>query len=66
MDQFFLKFLGEGGFQVASSYAAFWAYRPSELPGSTGHTLGPANLVKADILFHFLTEKADTVRKLHP
>ena len=40
---------------TVSSYDAFLAYHPSDVPGAGGHSLGNANAVKADVLFRFLT-----------
>jgi hypothetical protein len=45
--------LGDGT-KVASSTRAFLHYRPSQVPGANGHSLGNANRVKADVLFEFL------------
>lgn len=46
--------LGQGT-PVGSSMRAFLAYRPSQMPGASGHSIGNANGVKADALFDFLT-----------
>ena len=45
--------LGEG-VPVASSTRAYLHYRPSQMPGAAGHSVGNANRVKADVLFDFL------------
>lgn len=42
------------GVPVASSTRAFLAHRPSQMPGASGHAVGNANRVKADVLFAFL------------
>ena len=42
------------GTPVASSTRAFLHYRPSQMPGADGHSLGNANRVKADVLFEYL------------
>lgn len=42
------------GTPVASSVRAFLPYRPSQMPGASGHSIGNANRVKADALFDFL------------
>lgn len=54
MNRTFLTWLGDPT-PAISSYDALWAYRPSEVPGAAGHSLGPANVVKADVLFTFLS-----------
>lgn len=45
--------LGQGT-PVGSSVRAFLPYRPSQMPGASGHSSGNANRVKADALFDFL------------
>jgi lysophospholipase L1-like esterase len=40
---------------VGSSVRAFIPYRPSQMPGANGHSIGNANRVKADALFEFIT-----------
>lgn len=42
------------GVPVTSSTRAFLHYRPSQMPGAGGHSVGNANRVKADVLFTFL------------
>lgn len=42
------------GTPVASSTRAFLHYRPSQMPGAGLHSIGNANRVKADALFHSL------------
>ncbi len=54
MNQTFLNLLSDPT-PVVSSYDAFWAYHSSEVPHAGEHSLGPANVVKADVLFTFLT-----------
>ena len=39
---------------VVSSWREFLYYHPSQMPGAAGHSLGNANLVKAQALFDFL------------
>ena len=46
--------LGQGT-PVGSSVRAFLPYRPSQMPGASGHSTGNANRVKADSLFEMLT-----------
>jgi len=45
--------LGQGT-KVSSSVRAYLHYRPSQMPGARGHSMGNANVVKADALFDFL------------
>lgn len=45
------------GVPVASSTRAFLAHRPSQMPGASGHAVGNANRVKADVLFAFLRDE---------
>jgi hypothetical protein len=45
------------GTPVASSTRAFLHYRPSQMPGASGHSIGNANRVKADALFEALRAK---------
>jgi lysophospholipase L1-like esterase len=47
------KILGKGA-PVTGSVRAFLRYRPSQMPGASGHSIGNANRVKADALFEFL------------
>lgn len=42
------------GTPVASTTRAFLHYRPSQMPGASGHSWGNANRVKADALFAYL------------
>ncbi|MFA6078628.1 MAG: SGNH/GDSL hydrolase family protein [Candidatus Omnitrophota bacterium] len=53
MNDFFVHLFNKD-FPTVSSYDAFWSYKPSEVPGSDGHSLGAANKVKADVLSDFL------------
>jgi lysophospholipase L1-like esterase len=46
--------LGQGT-PVGSSVRAFLQYRPSQMPGASGHSFGNSNRVKADALFDFVT-----------
>jgi hypothetical protein len=52
-DAVLLEVLGRGS-PAASSTRAFLHRRPSQMPGSYGHSLGNANKVKADVLFDYL------------
>lgn len=42
------------GVPTVSSIRAFLRYRPSQMPGASGHSVGNANRVKADVLFEYL------------
>ena len=46
--------LGDGT-PVGSSVREFLQYRPSQMPGASGHAFGNSNRVKADALFKFLS-----------
>jgi len=48
--------LGQGT-PVVSSARAFLHHRPSQMPVAAGHSLGNANVVKANVLFKFLSEQ---------
>ena len=50
-----LEVLGQGT-PAVSSTRAFLHYRPSQMPAASGHSLGNANRVKADVLFEFLRD----------
>jgi hypothetical protein len=54
-DRLYLRVLGDG-MQAISSYDAFLHTRPSQMPNADGHSIGNANVVKADVLFGFLSE----------
>jgi hypothetical protein len=47
------RILGDGT-PVGGSLHAFLPYRPSQMPGASGHSIGNANRVKADALFELL------------
>ena len=44
------------GTPAVSSLPEFLHYRPSEMPAAAGHSLGNANLVKANVLFAYLRD----------
>jgi len=56
VDRFYASVLGDG-IPIVSSYEAFMHTRPSQMPGATAHSLGNANVVKADVLFEFLRDR---------
>ena len=53
-DEEALRAILENGTPVGSSVRAFLPYRPSQMPGASGHSIGNANQVKARALFEFL------------
>ena len=55
LNRFYLSILAAGT-PTVSAYDAFRPLRPSQMPDASGHSLGNANLVKADVLFAFLRE----------
>jgi GDSL-like Lipase/Acylhydrolase family len=54
-DRLYLRVLGDG-MPAISSYHAFLHTRPSQMPNADGHSIGNSNVVKADVLFGFLSE----------
>jgi GDSL-like Lipase/Acylhydrolase family len=55
LNRFYLNILSDGTAAV-SAYDAFLPLRPSQMPDASGHSLGNANVVKADVLFAFLRD----------
>jgi hypothetical protein len=55
LNRFYLDLLGAGT-PAVSPYDAFRRVRPSQMPLATGHALGNANAVKADVLFAHLRD----------
>lgn len=55
-DAALLEVLGRGT-PAVSSWHEFLYYRPSQMPGAAGHSLGNANVVKAQTLFRFLRDR---------
>jgi hypothetical protein len=53
-DEAALRAILGNGTPVGSSVRAFLPYRPSQMPGASGHSIGNANQVKARALFEFL------------
>ena len=51
-----LELLGDGT-PAVSSLRRYLHHRPSQMPGSGGHSVGNANRVKADVLFEFLRDQ---------
>jgi hypothetical protein len=54
-DEALREVLGRGT-PVVSSWSEFLYYHPSQMPAAAGHSLGNANLVKAQALFDFLRD----------
>lgn len=57
-DEASLRAVLGAGTPVGSSVRAFLPYRPTQMPGASGHSIGNANRVKAEALFEFLRESA--------
>lgn len=55
-DDAILDVLGDGT-PAVSSTRAFLHHRPSQMPLASGHSLGNANRVKADVLFAYLSTR---------
>jgi len=53
VDALYTRILSDGT-PVVSSYDAFLHMRPSQMPNAAGHSIGNANVVKANVLFEFL------------
>lgn len=56
-DEAALRQILGNGTPVSSSVRAFLGYRPSQMPGASGHSYGNSNRVKADALFDFVTRE---------
>ena len=56
-DRFFVAAFASAGLPVVSPHDAFLRYRPSQMPNASGHSVGNANAVKADVLFAFLRDR---------
>ena len=65
MNNWFMKIMGKGT-PVLSSYDTFWSYNVSEVPGAWHHSLEAANMVKADILFKFISNYLIKMDKVKP
>jgi len=55
LNAFYMKYLGDGT-PAVSIYDAFRRLRPSQMPFASGHALGNANAVKAEVLFRYLRD----------
>ena len=58
----FMRIMGDGT-PVFSVFDTFLHRRPSQMPGATAHSLGNANMTKAEALFAYLT--AELFPRLH-
>jgi hypothetical protein len=56
IDHFYLRLMSAGT-PARSTYDAFLHVRPSQMPNASGHSIGNANVVKADVLFQFVREQ---------
>lgn len=56
LDDYILAVLGRGT-PTVSSHDAFMRFHPSQMPGASGHSIGNANDVKADVLFRFFRDR---------
>ncbi len=61
----FTRVIGDG-LPVVSTHDAFLHRRPSQMPGWEGHSFGNTNLVKADVLFSYLSERVLPARLARP
>ena len=53
IDRLYLRVMSEGT-PAVSTYDAYLHVRPSQMPNASGHSIGNANVVKAEVLFDFL------------
>ena len=56
IDDFYLDVMSQGT-RAVSTYGEFLHLRPSQMPNARAHAIGNANLVKARVLFEFLTTR---------
>ncbi len=56
LNRFYMSYLSVGT-PAISVYDAFRHLRPSQMPAASGHALGNANAVKADVLFQYLRDR---------
>jgi hypothetical protein len=56
LNRFYMRYLSDGT-PAVSAYDAFRRLRPSQMPSASGHALGNANAVKADVLFEYLRDR---------
>jgi hypothetical protein len=61
IDRLYLRVLSDGT-PAVSTYDAFLHVRPSQMPNASGHSIGNANVVKAEVLADFL--RAQVVTRL--
>ena len=53
LNRFYMRIL-EDGTPAVSVYDTFRHLRPSQMPFASGHSLGNANAIKAEVLFEYL------------
>ena len=56
LNRFYMGILSDGT-PAASVYDTFRHLRPSQMPFASGHSLGNANAVKAEVLFEYLRDQ---------
>jgi hypothetical protein len=56
LNRFYMNYLGNGT-PAVSSYEAFRRVRPSQMPFASGHAIGNANALKAEVLFDYLRDR---------
>src|SRR4030095_4717834 len=56
LNRFYMSYLSAGTPPV-SVYDAFRRVRPSQMPFASGHAMGNANAVKAEVLFQYLRDR---------
>ena len=56
LNRFYMRMLGDGT-PAVSVYDTFRHLRPSQMPFASGHSLGNANAVKAEVLFSYLRDE---------
>jgi hypothetical protein len=57
LNAFLTRVIGDHGMPVFSVHDALLHVRPSQMPGWAGHSFGNTNVVKADALFGFLSDR---------
>ena len=65
LNALFMRVIGDG-LPVVSAHDAFLHRRPSQMPGWEGHSFGNTNVVKADVLFSYLSERVLPARLAPP
>ena len=65
LNALFMKVIADG-MPVVSTHDALLHTRPSQMPGWSGHSFGNTNVVKADVLFSYLSERVLPARLAPP